>query len=188
MLQRQPGIHRLFVGAYPALDSTDRMLACLNLFSLGAHVRTKPEHLHVTLQFIGDTAPRRAEEVLESVRRSAAGIAPFELQPTRVRTLPEIGPPRLVALETSSPGAVIELHRRLAHRLAKQTRNPDPTNDPSFRPHLTLCRFEHEARPDPIDTSIELPPFKVASVRVMKSLLRPGGATHELVEEVRLSG
>jgi 2'-5' RNA ligase len=98
-------------------------------------------------------------------------------------SLPESARPRLVALETDSPPPLLELHRRLAHRLARTARERPGDR---FRPHLTLCRFAPGSRPEPVDATADLEAFPVAELLVMRSTLRPQGAEHSAVERVAL--
>lgn len=143
------------------------------------------EQVHMTLQFIGDRDERELDEVAESVRRSGAGLEPFELRAMRLMTLPERGRPRLIAMETDSPPPLLEVHRRLVKRLAHPTRSGRGRQD-RFRPHLTLLRFQGSARAEEVDRPVTLEPFLVSEIVLMRSVLRTEGAEHTVVEAVRL--
>jgi len=102
---------------------------------------TPTEQVHLTLQFIGDTAERELDDVRESVARSCAGIDPFILTPRRLVSCPlnrSRGRARLIALETDLPSAMTELHRRLASRLARPKRGRADVEKDRFVPHITL--------------------------------------------------
>lgn len=180
---------RLFVAAYPPPEVAAAALEAIATLDLPAHRATPAEQVHLTLQFIGDTPAKQLDETLESVRRAASGIGAFSLSPQRYITLPpasQRGRPRLVALETDAPGQLLELHRRLAHRLARALRR-DPVD--RFLPHLTLARFGPGPGEGParrIEAPAELPAFSVERVVVMRSVLRPEGAEHREVERVGL--
>ncbi|MBC7773240.1 MAG: RNA 2',3'-cyclic phosphodiesterase [Pyrinomonadaceae bacterium] len=173
-----PGIQRLFVAAYPPPDVACRMIELLGRLDLPPHTVTSVEQIHMTLQFIGDTASRRMDEVTESVQRSTAGVARFAVEPASILTLPQKGPSRLAALETGGPPGLIEIHRRLVHRLA---RNPREESAQQFLPHFTLARFKAGATCPAMKVPVDLSPFEVAEVRLMRSKLRAGGAVHEVV-------
>lgn len=173
---------RLFVAAYPPPESAAAMLAALDGLALPAHARTPVEQVHLTLQFIGDTPSRDRESVLESARRAASGLPKLALTPRRLISLPAKAP-RLIAMETSAPPQLVELHRRLAMRLAKSVK---ARGGDGFLPHLTLCRFKHGATAERVNVAVEMPAFEIAGVRVMRSTLRPGGALHDVVEEIPL--
>ncbi len=172
---------RLFVAVYPP-DETVRVLRCaVSRLALGAGRDTHAEQVHLTLLFIGDRAPCELAAVAESVERSCAGFGAFWLTPRRLITLPERGRPRLVAAETDAPAPLLEIRRRLARRLARNSREAE-----RFRPHLTLLRFQPGDRPDRLDEPVECEPFVVDRVTLMRSVLKPTGAEHREVACVAL--
>lgn len=174
---------RLFVAAHPPAEARQALLDALAQLPLAPHRATPPEQVHLTLQFIGNVQARDLDGVVESVRRAAAGIGPFTITPRRLITLPEKGPPRLVAATTDAPPQLLELHRRLAHRLA---RNPRRDGADRYLPHLTLCRFAGDATASRLDEPISTPPFAITHIALMRSILRPGGSEHRELERVDL--
>jgi len=154
------------------------MLQCLREMSppLDPRHRVTPiGQLHMTLHFIGETDERELGAVAESVERSASGLPSFVLMPLRLVTFPERGRPRLIALETDAPPTLLEIQRRLVHRLARSTRAK--TGD-RFRPHLTLCRFQASVTQAPVDEPVTIPAFRVDRVVLVRSILRPSGSEH----------
>lgn len=175
MPRRPPQPVRLFVAAHPPPEVALAMLEALAALNLPAHRAVPAAQVHLTLQFIGDTEPRRLQDVAESVERSCAGIEAFVLTPLRLIALPQKGPARLVALETDAPPALLELQRRLAHRLARSVR--DRPGD-RFLPHLTLARLTTPGAIGPLPDRLDIPPFPVRRVTLMRSVLLPEGAEH----------
>lgn len=171
-----PALQRLFVGAYPPLDTARALLRIAESRALPPRRATPPEQVHVTLHFLGDTAARELDAIGESIERSVAGIAPMRLRPRSLVVLPERGPARLVAATTDAPPSLLEIVRRLALRLARQPR-PNAAN--RFLPHLTLCRFQ---QPTPTLSRTPIPlnvdAFDLHEIVLMRSLLSPGGAKH----------
>lgn len=141
----------------------------------------------MTLQFIGDTRRKHLNDVFESVRRSASGLTGFVLTVKRIVTLPRDGNqiPRLVAALTDEPSQVMELHRRLAQRLARNIRQKAGDR---FTPHLTLCRFLSDEKSNPhVDTPIAVPAsFTVSDITVMSSTLQHSGPRHSEMLRVPL--
>lgn len=166
---------RLFVAVYPPPEVATALQAHRRALLDRGVREVPPGQVHLTLQFIGPTLPGELDRVAESVRASCAGIGPFALRPLRLRTLPARGVPRLIAAETDAPPAVLEVHRRLAHRLA---RSPRRDSADRFLPHLTLCRFRAGERSDRVDAEIDCAPFEVARVLLMRSILTSAGAEH----------
>jgi 2'-5' RNA ligase len=180
-------IVRLFVAIFPPEETRRAMLRAFHKLSPPPDARhrvTPLEQLHMTLQFIGDSPESELESVTESVERSAAGVGPFSLVPIRLITLPERGMPRLIAMETDAPPQLLEMHRRLAQRLA---RSPRAKAGDGFLPHLTVCRFTASARPQPLDHPVSLEPFPIAVISLMQSILRSEGAIHSVVSSISLA-
>ena len=174
---------RLFVAIYPPEGVARAMLRSLRKLEAANHKPTSVEQIHLTLQFIGPTSICDLEQVQESVARSVAGLERFELALSRLRTLPARGRPRLICCETDTPPPLLEIQRRLATRLSRHVRR-DPGD--RFTPHLTLCRFTRDARPWDIDPPVQIEAFAVDQIRLMKSVLRPEGAEHSIVEAFAL--
>lgn len=157
------------------------MLDLLPPLDLPAHRTTPREQVHVTVHFIGDMDARRLDDTIESVERSASGLHTFVLTPLRLVALPERGHPRLVALETDAPPPLVELHRRLVHRLARPARKAERegAGRDRFLPHFTLCRFAHGVRAEQIDRPVSIDPIPVGHVSLVSSVLHAAGARHE---------
>lgn len=169
---------RMFVAAYPPQLLVASWLASLDALNLPAHKRTPADQVHMTLQFIGDVPAKEVDAVAESVERAAAGLEAFELRAAGLVTLPERGPARLIALETDAPATLLELHRRLVTRLAKEAR---PPHKERFRPHLTLCRFRSPQHRFRINREQAPAAFAVDQIRLMRSELGHEGAQHHEV-------
>jgi 2'-5' RNA ligase len=143
------------------------------------------EQVHLTVQFIGDVSGRDRDATVESVARATAGLAAFRLEPRRMISLPRRGAARLIAVETSSPPPLAELHRRLIQRFVREQRG---RSGRSFLPHFTLARYPHESSPVRINEAIRLEPILIGEVRLMKSDLRSSGAKHTTEMSWTLSG
>ncbi len=130
----------------------------------------------MTLAFLGDRTSRELRMIRESVGRAVAGFTPITLTPQALVTFPggTAQPPRLVAMLTDSPSALLELQSRLTLRLLRN--NPRGEH---FLPHFTLCRFRHEAQARPVTASVCAPPIQIRSIVLVESVLRASGALHE---------
>jgi 2'-5' RNA ligase len=166
---------RLFVAAYPPPETIDALLAAARAIELPEGRFMRAEHVHLTLQFIGDVGERELPDTLESVERSTAGIGAIALRPQRLFSLPDRGPARLLAAEMDAPAPMLELHDRLVRRLARRPRGRD---EQRFLPHVTLHRFRQPVRIEAIDRPLDLASFPVTEVRVMRSTLHREGAVH----------
>ncbi len=181
---RPPRNLRLFVAVYPPPETAVALLAALTQLDLPPNRVVTSGQVHVTLHFIGETPESKVDAIAESVRHAAGGLASFALTPRRLITLPQRPPVRLVVAETDRPAALMELHRRLVTRLA---RNPRHRAGDRYRPHLTLCRLGSPAKLPAIEVPLGVPPFMVQEIALVRSTLRPQGAHHETVRVIDLS-
>lgn len=168
---------RLFVAVYPPAAAAGQMLSLAERLDLPPHRVTPAEQVHLTLAFLGRTRQRDVQRVIESIERSVSGLPPFPLRPMRLATLPEGEQPRLLALTTDAPPALLELVRRLTLRLVS---NPRQHPADRFLPHFTLLRFD-PASSSPrtrIDAPAALDSFTIDRVHLMQSVLLPAGAQH----------
>jgi 2'-5' RNA ligase len=141
--------------------------------------------VHLTLIFIGEVAPGAVPGIVQTMERAASGLPGFDLAPEAIAPLPDSGRPRLVAAVADCPPPLAELQRRLAQRLAspKDRRRP-------YRPHLTVGRWSDATAPRPAPPMPPLPDgcgFPVREIALVRSRLRPEGATHEVIATVGLS-
>ena len=118
--------------------------------------------------------------MVTSIERACSGIEAFELTPTRLIGLPTERP-RVLAIETDAPAALLELHRRLATRLA---RSPRPDAADRFVPHVTLARLTGGGSMHAED--VALPAFDVREVVLCRSVLTASGAEHSKLASVTL--
>jgi 2'-5' RNA ligase len=175
---------RLFAALYPPPAAAQAMAAEAGKLWTDPHRLTPPDQIHLTLQFIGDTPARGVRDLLESLTAAATGTHHFELKPLNIVTLPHQGDPRLVAVQTDAPRALIELHARTSQRLASRSRARDRQR---FLPHLTLARFDHQSRVESSCLPVVMPAFTVDRIRLMRSVLTSSGARHEEVGQIVLA-
>lgn len=142
----------------------------------------RPEAMHVTLRFLGDTAPDRADAVRRALAPVAGAYAPLAFRLGRTGAFPNGRRPRvlwagvigdvtpLAALKGDIDGALAPLG------WAPETR--------SFTPHITLGRVRQPGRefgrPLP-DVAVAPAPFRVTALTLYRSELRPSGPIYTVV-------
>jgi 2'-5' RNA ligase len=144
---------------------------------------TRPEQLHITLRFMGDTPEAEVPEVQRKLRDVV--VPGFSLALTGPGFFPPPGsrkPARVLWLGLAPPAPLQALKLAIDDVLG-----PDPEADRrGFSPHLTLARFP--TRPRDLDqflarhAGFTAGPFPVPSFRLYRSTLRPEGALHEILE------
>jgi 2'-5' RNA ligase len=145
----------------------------------------RPEGVHLTLRFFGDTPPARIAKLRSALGAAAAECEPLEAQVGSLGTFPGPGkPPRVLWLGIELPPPALAL-QAACERAAVDAGFPG--EERPFRAHLTLARFrERVLRP-------ALPPVDFGAIRLetlslLRSELRPGGAVYSTIERFPLGG
>lgn len=116
------------------------------LWGAGCRGLTRPENLHLTLAFLGQTAPGRLDQVYGAMDRS--GVRPMKLYFDRVGMFHR-AEGDIWWLGMKEDRVLLDLQSRLVQAL----RQADfPVEDRSFKPHLTLAR---RARPRSVPDRLE---------------------------------
>jgi 2'-5' RNA ligase len=145
----------------------------------------RPDGVHLTLRFLGDTPPARIDQLRLALAGAASACEPFEAHLSALGTFPGPGkPPRVLwlGIQVPPPGLALQA---ACERAAVAAGFP-PEGRP-FRGHLTLARFrERVLRP-------ALPPADLGAVRLeiltlLRSDLRPGGAVYTPIDRFPLGG
>jgi 2'-5' RNA ligase len=148
----------------------------------GADVNwTKPENLHLTLNFLGEVDEKRIVEVEKACVLSAAEFHPFTLSLNDTGVFPNERQPRVLWAGLSGDvGNVVEMHRRLDERLAMIGFKRD---EKKVHPHLTIGRLKSNKKTRELIAladAYQLPSlsFVVTEIVLMKSELHPAGSKY----------
>lgn len=106
------------------------------------------EDYHITVQFLGDTAPDRLGELEGALKQAAAGTAPFTLEAAGFGTFGRpAGPSVLWAGVRGEVAALESLHSRVTAANRELGFVPEERR---FSPHITLARkYREDARLNP---------------------------------------
>jgi 2'-5' RNA ligase len=183
---------RLFIAIPLPLDLATRATRLLPN-NLPALRLVKPENLHVTLAFLGETPKERVPDVVTATREAARMVQPFELAFDRAGRFPEGGGrARVVWLGIGEGlGSVERLGARVAGGLRERGLRFE---ERPLSPHLTIARVVEgassaEARAIAKATEGLAAPTLgtlVTEIAVMRSVLSPKGATHSPQATIRL--
>ena len=147
---------------------------------------TAPETWHVTLAFLGSTAPADVPRVVSAATAVTATVRPARLTPSALGAFPVASRARVAWQGIEDQGRLAEVAHALASALgvAPESR---------FRPHLTLAR----ARGAPVDLRgwladpDPLPPPMTMVARhavLFRSHLGQGGPRHEEIAVLPFGG
>ena len=142
---------------------------------------TKPENLHLTLNFLGEVDEKRIVEVERACVSSAAEFQPFTLSLNDTGVFPNARQPRVLWAGLSGEVEnVIAIRNRIEEKLALIGFKRE---EKRFNPHLTVGRLKSNKKARELLALAEayrLPPlsFVVTEIVLMKSELHPAGAEY----------
>lgn len=149
--------------------------------TVGGVAWTRPEHLHLTLKFLGDVAVECIPALGERLRTVAAATAPFTLRVAGVGAFPSLARPRVLWVGAAAP-ALVALPDGVEDACRAEGFAPEAR---ALRPHVTLGRVRtggRSGRPDlgflASDGDRDFGSSPVADLVLFRSELRSGGARH----------
>jgi RNA 2',3'-cyclic 3'-phosphodiesterase len=159
---------------------------------------TKPDNLHVTLEFLGYVISENIMEIHKIIEDAAARHSSFPLILNRIcYGPPGKMPPRMIWAEgekSKELGSLKEDIQVSLSGLPSQTDGgPEPeSKNRAFSPHVTLGRIrawdfkkiDPEERPE-VDEEISFS-FSVDSIEIMESRLKKGGPDYFVLESCKL--
>ena len=150
----------------------------------------RPEAMHLTLKFLGDTPEEQTPAIIAAMREAGAAVRPFTLHLIELGGFPNLNYPRVLwAGWKDESGMLNVLRENLEERLAALGITRDAR---AFTPHLTLGRVKSVQRRGPLLRQAHAAQQKahaeapVDAFSLMRSELNPGGAIHTVLETVKL--
>jgi len=149
----------------------------------GADVKwVEPSNIHLTLRFLGDLEPEKAEELKKILSGVAAGSKPFELTIKDVGAFPDLASPRVI---WAGVGLGAAESARIAEAIETKLQALGiPKEERRFHPHLTLGRVRSRKNCEKLCGMIEAIKFEAGSkIRVdhltlFRSQLTPQGSVY----------
>lgn len=141
---------------------------------------SKPENLHITIKFLGETEPERESRLIETLFGLAASTPPFRLHLEK----PELLGKRVISIAVQSDSnTVFTLEMAIdteCERLGFEREGR------RFHPHLTLGRIRQpngtrELTKTFLQTQIEPLSFDIREIVLYESELGPGGSVYRKV-------
>jgi 2'-5' RNA ligase len=153
---------------------------------------TPVEQIHLTLRFLGDVPAADALRLTQALRAACGDVAPFTLAAGKCGQFPARGAPRVLWLGLrAADDTLARLQARVAEAAADWA---EAEADDRFHPHLTLGRCRPARSRAALDLAalagearaLRFEDWRVEEVQLMRSRLQPGGAVHEIVEQLPL--
>jgi 2'-5' RNA ligase len=181
--------------AFVSLDIGDRIdwhALRTELRQVDKGIRTvKPELLHLTLRFLGDTDEGLVEAIGGVMQDAVAGVAPFRMAFSGVGVFPNAKRPRVVWIGLMGAEPLVEISRRVERGIVDLG---FPREKRSFKPHATVARVKrlshHERLRSLLDrwSDREFGAMEVRGITLKRSVLTPQGPIYTTMLETPLSG
>ncbi|MGF6758447.1 RNA 2',3'-cyclic phosphodiesterase [Paraburkholderia sp. GAS334] len=174
------GWQRCFIALAPDVATRDA-LAAVPLVSTAR--RVPYEQLHLTVTFIGALSIEHGEALAEALKANAVPMTPAAV--THIEHWPSANRPRLTVATLEMSDEFVALDWRIRSLMLELDL---PVDARTFRPHITLARFNREAIA--IDGTPQAPPPITAhfeSLVLYSSTLARHGARYSALASVPLA-
>ena len=149
----------------------------------------KPENIHLTLKFLGDTETGKIDSMVNILEGIAGRSFSFEISVKGVGTFPAAGNPRVIWVGIEENKDMLQLYNNIEEGLAALGFEKERRD---FKPHLTLGRIKFlndraglKRRLEKV-AGLNLGRVAVAGFALFKSTLTPEGAIHTRLKEYTL--
>jgi len=133
---------RLFIALEFIPDNDFRTFhskACSVFTKLDKVNLVRPDLIHITLNFLGNTEDYKINPLIQGMQDAAKDVPPFILTIGKIGIFGSRDRPRVLWLGASNTKSLQQLHRQLQKELIKIGFKPEHEN---FVPHLTLARIK----------------------------------------------
>lgn len=151
---------------FVAIDLSDAVLAALKTLQKnlrqaftqtgvegpGGRIRwTRPEGIHLTLQFLGEISAHQANAVIAALQ-AMPPAPPFEVEVRGLGVFPNPRRARVLWAGVEAPPPLEALAHLVQQALAPAGFTPEERD---FKPHLTLARFDSPPKTEPLKALLQ---------------------------------
>ena len=150
----------------------------------------KPEKLHLTLKFIGDTDEKQLETLDMIVEKIASEISNFKFQISNTGVFPSVKNARVLWIDIlDEKGSLAELNRQIEIECVK---NGFPREKRNYKSHLTIARLREphlsgKLVENHLQTNFEPVEMEVSAIVIYESRLQPTGSIYSIVQSYGFS-
>lgn len=187
---------RLFVGVWPPEGIVDGLVDAQKELqgrvARGVLRMTRPEQIHLTLQFLGEVPEEEVGNVETRCREVVRYLSAMTTMITSLGAFPSAERPRILWAGVQDEGGLLsELHSGIRRALEEFTEKGD---EQRFHPHLTLARVgearsgERRSITEALDQIRVWPrdPWMITEVRLVASRLGPRGSVYSTLASMAL--
>lgn len=144
----------------------------------GAVRWVRPQQMHLTLCFLGDTAVDKLPAIMEAMDLAAGKHAPFAMRLEDVGCFPNARRPRVIWVGLA--GDIAQLAALKSDLDERLTPFGWPSENKPFRAHLTLGRVKDERGVQGVEWTAGVPQLEVpiSAIHLIESQLRPDGSVY----------
>lgn len=150
----------------------------------------KPENIHLTLKFLGETDEKKLGPIKEALNKSAQRFKVFTLEISHLGAFPSLGSPRVIWVGTDNNNSILEMVKILDEELEKFG---FPKEKRDFQPHLTLGRARSPKNINILKDSLgknsdfNAGILEVRHISLIESRLTPSGPIYTTLDNIGLS-
>ncbi len=184
------------VRAFIAITIAEEILARVvtlqaELRGVGADISwVPPDHLHLTLKFLGDVLQESLLDITQQLTRLAAVYAPFDISFAGAGGFPHLRAPRVLWVGIDEGATILCILADAVDQAMLAVGVPSEARP--YRPHLTLGRVRKTTYLDNLLPLLEahadtrFGTMRATNVRLMRSELSPRGARYTVLNEMAL--
>ena len=151
----------------------------------------KPENMHLTLKFLGETEQRQVKNISDKLAQAVLSINQFEIKFKGAGAFPNIRKPKVFWVGTEGDNStLIELANKIDQQMCEFGFKPENRR---FSAHLTIGRVRDFKGIDPVihllqkEESFSPGEFIVKYVSFIKSELTRQGPIYTTLEQIKLN-
>lgn len=147
----------------------------------------KPENLHLTLLFIGDTDEQEIPAIKAVIRECISEVNAFELRMLGIELFPSVSPRLVWAKLDTQTRDIFLLAKDLGKKISELKVQPDIK---SLKLHITLGRIRQQQSPEAerlfISTTLPAETAAYDTVTLYQSVLLPTGPVYKPIETYKI--
>ena len=181
---------RAFIAITPPTTLQQTMAEVRQVFQRCAWRWVIPNHIHLTLKFLGNVPDESVTSLLQAMEHAAQGQTVFPLRAKALGCFPQPARPRVLWVGLDDPSQALgRLNERL---MAALTPRGFPPEERPFHPHLTLARAQNGTRSRQLLPMLQtyynrdFGEFLVTQLHLVQSGLQRGGSRYTILRSVTL--
>lgn len=148
----------------------------------------KPEKLHLTLKFLGDTDEKQLEMLIQIIEKISAGVSKFNLRIANTGVFPSVRKARVLWIDVfDEKGSLAEINAQIETKCEKIGFAREKR---AFVPHLTIARIRepHKSKDlteKHLQNAFEPVEMEVSEIVIYESKLQPTGSIYSRLQAFR---